>query len=244
MEKENYRVEDIIFGLRGEYLHHKEKLTKLKEYVFTVDRRVQDLNFRLHQAPEHNPNLYLNFKVKENALAVALREFLLKFGWDTKIYGKETSKVLRDFNDEFVLSGYYHAQILNDVKFAEVIKAIMNSEFAQNIAMQLNDPQINIGHSVIHTALSGENSTRGSLWYYSQDDYIELYQHADTSLILPEALAVEVPKNKLPEYHTNYIDAFLEERKGIIIEDTMSSARTANYRIDEDEDVIILRRTK
>jgi len=244
MKQENYTIENIIFGLRGEYLHHQEELAKLKQYVFTTDRRVQDFNFRLYQAPEHNPNLYLNFKIKENSLGVALMEFLLKFGWDVKLHGKETNKVLRDFNDEFVLSGYYHAQVLNDVKFAEAIKAIMDSEFAQNIAIQLNEPQISIEHSVIHTALSGENGTRGSLWYHSQDDYLELHQYADTSLILPEALELQVPKDRLPEYHTNYIDAFLEERKGIIIEDTMSSARTANYRIAEDEDVIVLRRTK
>ncbi len=244
MKQENYTIENIIFGLRGEYLHHQEELAKLKQYVFTADRRVQDFNFRIYQTPEHNPNLYLNFKIKENSLGVALMEFLLKFGWDVNLHGKETFKDLKEFNDVFALSGYYHAQVKDDVKFAEAIKTMLDSEFVQNIAKQLNEPEVSIEHNVIHADLSGENGTRGSLWYHSQDDYLELHQHADTSLILPEALELQVPKDRLPEYHTNYIDAFLAERKGIIIEDTMSSARTANYRIAEDEDVIVLRRTK
>lgn len=237
MNKDYYSVEDIILGLRGEYIRHYEELAQLKRFVITDDRRVKDYNFRLFQPCEHKPNLYLDFDVKKNRLKSMMYLFLLKFGWDTKCYGKDTSKVLRDFNDEFSLSGFYNAYIMDDPEFARKVKAIMESEFAQNISAQLFNPKMMIEHNAIYTGQSPI-----SLWYYPK---VEILSLCDITFGgLQDSLAVQVPKDNFPEYHQKHIEAYLEEQKEVIIDDMMPMSRIMNYKIEETDDALTLRRVK
>lgn len=247
MSKENYKVEEIIMGLRSVYKEEREALAKLKKCVSVTDKRVKDYNFKLYKESYNpNPDLQLSFKIKETKFQEMLYEFLVKLGWVPQLIDRDTSKVLRGFNEDFALSGYFSTYIQDKQRFNEIVRALMASEFVRNISRKLQTPntEIDISHSTINTSMIDKNSLRGSLWYYAQDDMLILIQFADSSLVLPDALDLKIPTNDFTEYHTSHIDTYLESPKGVIIEDTMASSKSAFYKIIEEEDAIILRRTK
>lgn len=235
MNRDYYSIEDVILGLRREYKRHYEDLARLKKYVITADRRVKDYNFRLFQPCERKPNLYLDFEVKENELKRFLYLFFLRFGWDTKCYGKNTSRVLRDFSDEVTLSGFYEACISNSPEFLREVNAIMESDFVQNIDVSLQNPWVAIRHNYMYT---GKSTT--ALWYYPQRDILSLTDL--TFKGLSESLAVQVPRMNLSEYHQNHIDAYLESKKEVVIEDMSLMHKILDYKIEETDEALVLKR--
>lgn len=244
MEEKKYKVEEVLLGFREEYLKIQSELKELKKSTLCFDKRVNDFNFFLTSQLEYqNPELFCRFDVKENAFKKALADFLLQFGWDIKVYGKDETQVLRDFNNRYLLTGFYHAQVEYGSIFHEQVEKIMKSDF---VKFFLDDEPISFADSSIHLygdwlrfALQGI----GSLSYDASSDSLSLSTFND-DIILPEVLDYPIPYKTFQLYHRNVISRYRNSAKGVIVEDFASSSKNTKYQIEEDEKTIILRRTK
>ncbi len=245
MEKVNYSIEEIIMGLRSEYQHYQNELAKLKNHVVTEDKRVLDYTFLLLQEKvTENPSLYLDYTLKRSKLEKLLKEKLYKLNFDRLDSFKDgTGKVLRNANGKFTISGLYNVWIQNNRSFAKKFQEIIDSDFAKYMPFFLGNLGLDINYNGIDIGLQSDiYKVKGSLGYYARDDYLEISQFFNEPMTLPEALSIEVPRRYLTPYHTSCIDGYLENKKPVVIVDDASVPGV--YKIMDDEDAIVLKRTK
>jgi len=244
MENRNYKVEEVLMGFRGEYLKIKQELAELKKYTHCYDRRAKDYDFFLKKVGEYeNPNLACRFDIKENAFRAFLEKFLLQFDWDIKKYGKDEADVLRDLNNCYHILGFYHAQVLDDIKFHEQVEKIIASGFAKYFLSQdlqySNNDIIHLYGAWFRLSLEGI----GDLSYYSEDDSLRLDTFTD-NVALPEVLDYPLSVSDFNLYKKDAICKYRGSDKGIIVADWASSSRISEYKIEDEKNTTILRRVK
>lgn len=123
--QDSYKIKEIIFGQREEYIKLQRDLEFLRELCGTNDENIKDFKFVFSNVNNEN-NIYCKFITEPKNIKGIFIELLKLFKEDIN-YGK----CLKEENVYQIVSKYYSAFIKPEYmnKFNKVYKEIMTSDF-------------------------------------------------------------------------------------------------------------------
>lgn len=235
-----YRVEQVIFALRKEYLEIERQLEELKKYV-TINNNVE--SFKFHFAS--NPcRIILLLKERKRLID----KIMIKLGY--YIYGKYNFDVTSDIENIYYIRKKEACIISNPQKLQKEIMSIVQIGFNQNITAN-NNKSIPCNENEYNTIFIDTyginiNGTYGGYpWfnYNSHRDEILIEDRYDiiTEEDIYNILNLTIDGSYLNDYHHNIIDN--HERKEIEIE-TLPEDKRVKFKIIEEPKKLILRPQK
>lgn len=236
-----YTFNQIIFGLRKEYLEVERQLTKLKKYV-QVSSKVEDFHFHIAGDPS---KLLLYLHKKKNLLEKI--EMLL----GQYIHGTTNYNVTNGANNNYYYNKKEICSITCQEKLNKKIEEIVQTDFFKNIIAnnytsipcnenKLNTLQITQGHIGL---INGVNGLYPHLDYYPHEDILVMKN--EEKIITPDdiykLLNLSLDGKYLNDYHHRVLDNY--EEKEIDIEDSFNS-KEAKLEIIEEPKKLVLKPKK
>ena len=235
-----YRVEEIIFALRKEYLEIERQLEELKKYI-TIKDNVESLKFHYVSNP---CRIILLLKEKKRLID----KIMIKLGY--YIYGKYNFDVTSDIENVYYIRKKGACVISNPQELKKQINSIMQADFNQNIIAN-NNKSIPCNENEYNTIFIDTygikiNGTYGGYPWFNYNSYRDEILIEDRYDIITEEdiysiLNLTIDSSYLNDYHRNIIDNY--ERKEIEI-DIIPEDKRAKFKIIEEPKKLILRPQK
>ena len=233
----NYTFEQIIFGLRKEYLEVEKQLAELKQYI-DVSNKVDDYYFHIAGYPS---KLFLYLNKKKNLLEkieLSLNQYIL---------GVTNFDVTKGVNDNYYSRKKVICTINNKEELNKKIAEFIHTDFFMQIAAN-NYVSIPCNENKTNTILIGP----GHIGLINRIDgdypHLDYYPRKDALIIMnkeknitPEdilnILNLSLDRNYLNYYHHRVLDNY--EEKEIDIEDSFTSNKVELEIIDEPKKLIL-----
>ena len=264
-ENKEYQLQDVILGLRPEYLNLASQLRKLDQCLEVSDK-ISRYGFQ-------------TLKNDEEVELCCL--FERKLGWFRHMLAVIATNYPDDGFHHFV--GYAHKddgewqirseeeeayRLVDKEQFDAVANAIFHNSFVQenhSNSIDLND-QKHVYCSLGRITISERSPlfiNQGELTYYSVADRIEFlslfihqgeltyYSVADRIEFLPSAsfgdvkaiLNTSIPREVLTPYQQNLIDKYLESAKPVYVDENSTNS-TSLFGIEEGPGVVLIKNLK
>ena len=264
-ENKEYQLQDVILGLRPEYLNLASQLRKLDQCLEVSDK-ISRYGFQ-------------TLKNDEEIELCCL--FERKLGWFRHMLAVIATNYPDDGFHHFV--GYAHKddgewqisseeegayRLVDKEQFDAVANAIFHNSFVQenhSNFIDLND-QKHVYCSLGRITISERSPlfiNQGELTYYSVADRIEFlslfihqgeltyYSVADRIEFLPSAsfgdvkaiLNTSIPREVLTPYQQNLIDKYLESAKPVYVDENSTNS-TSLFGIEEGPDAVLIKNLK
>lgn len=244
IENKEYQLQDVILGLRPEYLNLASQLRKLDQCLEVSDK-ISRYGFQ-------------TLKNDEEVELCCL--FERKLGWFRHMLAVIATNYPDDGFHHFV--GYAHKddgewqirseeeeayRLVDKEQFDAVANAIFHNSFVQenhSNSIDLND-QKHVYCSLGRITISERSPlfiNQGELTYYSVADRIEFLPSAsfgDVKAILNTA----IPREVLTPYQQNLIDQYLESAKPVYVDENSTNS-TSLFGIEEGPGVVLIKNLK
>lgn len=231
----SYTLQQIILGLRNEYLNHKKNMAKLNSLLNYDKLEFESLALFIYKLQVYCKYSLVN---KDNYLLNKIKEILGK---------KESSKISIVELEECLRLVY----IKKELEFKKIMSYILNTEFCknidQNIVFSNNDDLMDIkfGTSSLHYRLfDSYNQAKLDDLYYnpSKDSLIVKNRYNNVTIDqLKSALALNVNTNLLNEYTVNTIKASRIKNKKLILPDEIKNpSRRLTFKFQKNKNGISL----
>ena len=237
-----YRVEEIIFALRKEYLEVERQLEELKKYVI-ASNNLEKFNFYLY-----------NYDICRVHLALTeRRNWINKMCIRLGIYawGAVIEDVSEDIEKRYYSDKKRLCTISNPEELKRKIKRIQESDFAKNIIankphpipiIEDKDKSFFIKEKRIDLYTRAPNKYQTYSYYSNYDLIIVENEFANiTEEDIYSILNLTIDGSYLNDYHRNILDNY--EKKEIEIENIPDEKR-AKFKIIEEPKKLILRPKK
>lgn len=225
MEKETYKIREVVFGLRDEYRRIEKKLQKLQEYS-ELDKGFDALSFDIWGS-----TIGYNYIYKGMFPLSLLRNELNGSFVDRK-------------NGVFCSNGFL--EITDEEKFNSLAKEILEDRFLYNIDYT-DDRDSDKAHAIIDCGWicihPKKFSKIYSVSYKSLDDSISFYGRSFTKEDIEMALDCPMPCD-IPEYHKDIIDKSTNRNKDIDLVLNRKIRREGYFKIIDEDNSIVLQKNK
>lgn len=255
MSKDTYTYKEILLGLRPQFLETKQLLDDLKGLTSSDKKKIRDYYFYLYQSlceKSPNPELMVGFERKQSEFMAFIQRIKKMSG-----RGQPTASLMvKDNNDKYFPLNRRDCRVAvrydKLAEFSTLAETILESDFAKNI----NFP------SEYHPSYSSEKFVRVAnyntefrktenrqiqiLTYRGREDIISYGAPRNiplTNQALQELLNLEIPRDKIPPYHQNIIDACNDIDREIILGDDVSSYSYVKLGIEDTGKQLILTKT-
>lgn len=259
MSKETYTYKQVLLGLRKEYLEYKRKLDMLMGYAAIYDLK-DHYQFNLFKSAYEstNPELTLDKIIKEGNPKTLLALWNNIFG--DRIPTRTI--MLKDNNGNYYPNRKYNHR-KNDFyvlphpeyrkEFTELADEIVSSDFAKNMSFTktIKATDAESKPRLVPRSFEIELVTNNSeVRYHGREDKLRIAgirkPNEDWTKIGQEDLEyisqIEFPRDEFSEYHQNLIDGC--EDKEILLPVGYTPQVLSKFNIREDEDKVVLTRTK
>lgn len=244
IDKNEYRLQDVILGLRPEYLNLANQLKKLNQCV-EVSNQISRYGF---QTLKNNDDIELCCL------------FERKLGWFRHLLAILVTNYPDDGFHHFV--GYAHKEagewqisseeeesyrLVNKEQFDATANSIFHNVFVQKSHsdfIDLND-QKQVYCSLGRITISEKSPlfvSSGELTYYSAEDCIEFSPSTNFSDI-QAVLDTPIPKELLTPYQRTLIDQYLEKALPVCVDQNLKNGSTF-YQIEEGPNVMLIKNLK
>lgn len=239
-ENKEYQLQDVILGLRPEYLNLASQLRKLDQCLEVSDK-ISRYGFQ-------------TLKNDEEVELCCL--FERKLGWFRHMLAVIATNYPDDGFHHFV--GYAHKddgewqisseeeeayRLVDKEQFDAVANAIFHNSFVQenhSNSIDLND-QKHVYCSLGRITIS-ERINQGKLTYYSAADCIEFLPSASFGDV-KAILNTSIPREVLTPYQQNLIDQYLESAKPVYVDENSTNS-TSLFGIEEGPGVVLIKNLK
>lgn len=256
MEKDFYTAKEIIMGTRSEYQKNELLLKKLKDMVYSDDKEVKDLYFKVFKyLSNKDPKMLCTFEQNEKTLRGLLWKLEMKLG--TRIYGRERQEIKKDINGKYKIGNYHYDAYIKEgmeEEFELLTQKILSSDFITKMDfggiskggtpeyfLMILEPNI----IYIDTY---QGNTQARLDYIPREDLFCAGREDDEldDEIFYHLLDSKVPATSLSDYHRQIIDNNPSTYKPVEIrtEDEEFGRSRFNLLINENDDKITLTKTK
>ena len=248
--RDYYYLGEVILGLRIEYRRINQELEALKEDVSVDVSRLSNFYFRIVELENKKAKLECFFREKAGLVTRFFKRFALELGVLFRS-GKFSECLKNQYNSFEIHPSWFSFKIVNQESFDEKADKIMTSKFTRNMKMREKeipnvDGTLDIEHSGIRFAKWDED-TEGLLFldYQSHEDALffgSFSEDLETDS-LKSILMTPIRKNSLHPFHQELIEENTFD-KDIVVDDGVSDTTFAKLDILEDEDKIVLKRSK
>ena len=241
MSKDYYKISEVVFGLRNEYLRIGKKLQELNQYAELNTQRFKFLNEDLRFQINNGDLGYYFSSSRDDCYLVNLYSDLRK----------ENNSYLSDDTLE----------IIDIDNFNALATDILNDDFSKNIdlSVEFNNcddnnqvVKINVNSGYIRIWLDNMSKLKksmnmiycapGTRFCCPKGDIIWIYKKRSIVTLeeMYDLFDISVPKDELPSYYKEVIDNYYN------IELSMGKRfiSSASFEITEDEDKHILKKVK
>ena len=233
----NYTFEQIIFGLRKEYLEVEKQLAELKQYV-DVSSKVDDYYFHIAGYPS---KLFLYLNKRKNLLEK------IEMSLGQYMFGSTHFDVTNGVDTSYYSRKKAICTINNKEELDKKIEAFIHSDFFMQIvannyvSIPCNENKVNtllIGPGYMEL-INGINCYYPHLEYLPRQDVLEIANEEKiiTSDDIFKLLNLSLNGNYLNDYHYKVLNNY--EKKEIEIEDSFDSNRAELEIIDEPKKLIL-----
>ena len=249
MEKDYYKLKDVLLAFRKEYKKEEKKLKHLKQYVDLKDNRVNDLYFYLSNDNETNDIvLKCQYIKNENNVYQKIIKYISSMGYNVNI-NNEGIVIQNDCN-KVIISSRYKTIINNATDFMEETQSLLATDFIKNINinfLQFNEQNfeyiLNFNYEGI-TFLAKptfEKENGYFIKYIGKDDQLS-FDYSNKSISIEDeqqnffikALDIKIPKKLLSPYHINIIESSKNRFKEIeFLKSNYFLDRVHSYDIDD-----------
>lgn len=226
-KKDYYYLREIIFGLKDEYLKHKNQMELLNHLVSVEDtkNKLKNFEFFIIQCKSLDPELFCSFVLKLNILQQLVYHFGKKN--ERNDLGKGFSRCNFDDKNDLRLNYCGITLIGQSEEFKAKINEIFNSPFVQNININGMSDVLTIasllGLSLWHTGIEFSTTEGKYLNYFLEANkhIIEIRKDKSnlTSNDLMYMLNTKFPKGEFSEYHREIIESNPDSTKEVEIID-------------------------
>lgn len=210
-----YKLKQILFALRNEYIEVEKQLKQLEDYV-NITGNIDDISFHIHDF--NNPktiNMYLR---KKQTILDKLREELGFSGLYTR--GVAFWMVPEELDAAYYWKGKRVCSINALDAFYEDINTIIESDFVRNINMDMFDINNNffIDANVRGVAMHKRGTINPPLDYYSKEDVLTIKYNEKivTPKYIEDLLSVEFLRDNFSGYYQDVIDNYNEKEISIV----------------------------
>ncbi len=222
---ENYKIREVVFGLRDEYRRIEKKLQKLQEYS-ELDKGFDALSFDIWGS-----TIDYNYIYKGMFPLSLLRNELNGSFVDRK-------------NGVFCSNGLL--EITDEEKFNSLAKEILEDRFFYNIDYT-DDKDIDSSNAIIdcgRICVYPKNFSKVySVSYKSIDDSLSFYGRSFTKEDIEMVLDSPMPCD-IPEYHKDIIDKNPNRCKDIDFVLNRKIRREGYFKIMDEDNSIVLQKSK
>ena len=222
---ENYKIREVVFGLRDEYRRIEKKLQKLQEYS-ELDKGFDALSFDIWGS-----TIDYNYIYKGMFPLSLLRNELNGSFVDRK-------------NGVFCSNGFL--EITDEEKFNSLAKEILEDRFFYNIDYT-DDKDIDSSNAIIdcgRICVYPKNFSKVySVSYKSIDDSLSFYGRSFTKEDIEMVLDSPMPCD-IPEYHKDIIDKNPNRCKDIDFVLNRKIRREGYFKIMDEDNSIVLQKSK
>lgn len=253
-KKETYTFEEIILGLRKEYLAHQQALDELKKLCMVDSKKVQDFRFGVCKEEfQDNPILKCYYDPKMSALQKKIEEYQRRIGY--YVCDRHISIMATDNNRYYFLRGEQfpiHIPYLNTGAFYTQATSILNSEFSNKLSSGLIDNlngvhgALDIDPQFINFFISQNYILpHSSICFTPYTDSLKVtaYDGDISSAEVSEALQVKFAAEALSPYQLGLLESSPDIKKPFILEKQFKAEKVELF-IAEEEKGFVLSKTK
>ena len=225
MNKEYYKANQVVFGLRDEYVRIKKRLEILKKYT-KLNSKYKDLNFTIV-----GDRIIYDFAYKHKNLFSLTHPNIIAEPLEKKEDGYYTG---------------YTLQIINQDSFKIIADEMLQDKFSKSLPSKscFNNGQdeINIDISYGTIWVYWKNILK-EMTYYSDQDQIYFYKKRGllTEQEMHDILETPIPSELLSDYYRNIIDNSTSSRKNVELVLNRKRRKAYNLEVINTEDRIILK---
>lgn len=225
MKKEYYKANEVVFGLRDEYIRIKKRLEILKKYT-KLNSKYKDLNFTI----VGNRIIY-DFSCKKKNLFRLTQPNIIAEAIEKKEDGYYIGDTL---------------QIINQDSFKIIADEMLQDEFSRSLpsiscfSHQQDEINLNISYGTIW--LYWKNIIK-EMTYYIDQDRIDFYKKRGifTEEDMHDILETPIPSELFSDYYRNIIGNSLSSRKNVELVLNRRRRKAYNLEVINTEDRIILK---
>ena len=248
--RDYYYLGEVILGLRSEYKKINQELEALKEDIAIDVSRLSVFYFRIVELENKKAKLECFFREKKNLVGRFFKRFALEAG--ILFQAGKFSDCLKNHANSFeIRPKRYSLHIKDQESFDKKADKIMTSEFTRKMKMREKEiPDVKGTLDIEHSGLrfaKWDEDTEGLLFldYQSYEDALFFGSFSEDLRTdsLESILMTPIKKNALYPFHQELIEAGILG-KTIVVSDTVYDTTFAKLDILEDEDKIVLKRSK
>lgn len=246
-----YTIKQILFGLREVYKENEKELERLKKYVHP-DENIKLKEMDLYSYVKKGDGyLQLNIKAQQSLIVQLLESLTNRKVHDDNSKTIEIAHNIKGNHDYVILP----KSEIYKVDLEELCKEAYNlleNDFNKNINIRRFedkenriDLEANTTGMIIHTGDHGKYPASGIIYNAKSDNILvtPYFQNLFPNEAI-EILNIEIPEDKLPEYHRNVIENNNVQDKRVIINGLTMSTSTHFFDIIDTDDTITLLRDR
>ena len=260
MKKDYYTFKELIMGSRSEYLKNQEYLKLLKQISIAYDKGIKDYYFLIEKNTDNIPESKCKF-IKELRTLEELIEYIQnkyrKYREDETI-----TTCLKNNNGDYIIKSNEGQAIRinnhNKEKFNEIVNKIFTSDFINKLNFMNYYERKNFYYNLIRISENeiylekNDNEESNPKFYFNalynaKKDaiFMQCYKYYEVNEdLIDYILKFRIPADILSEYHKKIIDNNNDTNKNIKIEIEDYGLKRAKLIIEDNKDLITLRKVK
>lgn len=238
MQKEEYQLQDVVFGLRPEYQKLMEKLKQLSEYVDFSQLDISHLSFYV---TNRDSKMLLWCQFKRNRPKF-LEKVAKVMGLEPKLFfsGKVTKN-----DQQWQLEGTEAKQyvISDSNEFEKKVQDIIQMPFVQDgktMITRFHQQELFFSLWALELLNSYFSYSPGMVQYHPEQDKIYFSPQPKFDE-LDWILRTKVPRELFSPYQQTLIDRYIDKESKVLVEDAFTNL-PSYYQIEEQPGLTVLKK--
>ena len=238
MQKEEYQLQDVVFGLRPEYLKLRGKLEQLGNYVNFPQKEISNLSFYV---TNRDSKMLLWCQFKRNR-PWFLEKMAKVIGLEQKLFfpGK-VNKIDQHWQMEGIEASSY--PISDSAQFDKAVDEIAQMPFVQDGKTKItrsNQQEFFFSLWALELLNPYFSYSPGMMQYHPEKDQIFLSPQPKFDQ-LDWILRTKIPRELFSPYQQSLIDQYIAKQSRVLVEDAFTNL-PSYYTIEEEPGLTVLKK--